>query len=105
MIFFQLQNESGFSNSSMQLDKGYYCFNLHCLVLLPPYMHYSLFIHLKFTGNDLVEEEIDIGGNEPPVSSYPPVEIEKDIALQSNECVNVGGPTGNSGWAFNTLRI
>nr|GMC48638.1 transcription factor GTE8-like [Ipomoea batatas] len=64
----ELQNESGFSNSSMQLDKG----------------------------NDLVEEEIDIGGNEPPVSSYPPVEIEKDVALQSNECINAGGPTGNS---------
>nr|GMC55607.1 transcription factor GTE8-like [Ipomoea batatas] len=42
-----------------------------------------------------IEEEIDIGGNEPPVSSYPPVEIEKDVALQSNECINAGGPTGD----------
>ncbi|CAH9135558.1 unnamed protein product [Cuscuta epithymum] len=64
----ELQNESGFSNSSMQLDKG----------------------------NDLAEEEIDIGGNEPPVSSYPLNEMKKDITLQSNECINARGPTGIS---------
>lgn len=29
-------------------------------------------------GNDLGDEEIDIGGNGPPVSSYQPVEIEKE---------------------------
>lgn len=29
-------------------------------------------------GNDLGDEDIDIGGNEPPVSSYQPVEIEKE---------------------------
>ncbi|KAK9272958.1 hypothetical protein L1049_003338 [Liquidambar formosana] len=46
----ELMNESGLSNSSMQPWKG----------------------------NDPIEEDVDIGGNEPPVSSYPPVEIEKD---------------------------
>ncbi|KAF4367240.1 hypothetical protein G4B88_026747 [Cannabis sativa] len=29
--------------------------------------------------NDPIDEDVDIGGNEPPVSSYPPMEIEKDI--------------------------
>ncbi|CAK7328257.1 unnamed protein product [Dovyalis caffra] len=46
----ELMNESGPSNSSMQQQKG----------------------------NDLADYDIDIGGNEPPVSSYPPVEIEKE---------------------------
>ncbi|KAJ6424053.1 hypothetical protein OIU84_024932 [Salix udensis] len=46
----ELLNESGPSNSSMHQQKG----------------------------NDLGDEDIDIGGNEPPVSSYQPVEIEKE---------------------------
>ncbi|XP_058736687.1 transcription factor GTE11-like [Vicia villosa] len=31
-----------------------------------------------FKGNDMADEEVDIGGNEPPVSSYPHVKVEKD---------------------------
>ncbi|XP_062109059.1 transcription factor GTE8-like [Humulus lupulus] len=46
----ELLHGSGLSNSSMQPCKG----------------------------NDPTDEEVDIGGNEPPVSSYPPLEIEKD---------------------------
>lgn len=38
-------------------------------------------------GNDPVEEDIDIVGNEAPVSSYPPVEIEKDTEHRSSKCV------------------
>lgn len=37
-----------------------------------------------FLGNDPVDEDVDIGGNEPPVSSYPPVEIEKGTRGSSN---------------------
>ena len=44
-------------------------------------MYYCYFGSL---GNDLVDEEVDIGGNEPPVSSYPAVEIERDGGLRSN---------------------
>ncbi|XP_059641356.1 transcription factor GTE9-like [Cornus florida] len=58
----ELLNEPGLSNSSMQLCKG----------------------------NDHVDEDVDIGGNEPPVSSYPPVEIEKDTDLRSNKCNSSG---------------
>ncbi|OMO93561.1 hypothetical protein COLO4_16829 [Corchorus olitorius] len=48
----ELHNESGVSNSSMQPFKGY----------------------------DHVDEDIDIiGGNDPPTSGYPAVEIEKDL--------------------------
>lgn len=53
----ELLNESGLSNSTMQLYKG----------------------------NDLVDEDVDIGGNEPPVSSNPPVEIEKDEGRIGNK--------------------
>lgn len=57
----ELHNESGFSNSSIQAGKG----------------------------NDAVDEDIDIGGNDVvdhPVSSFPPAEIENDTANKNNRC-------------------
>ncbi|XP_050380146.1 transcription factor GTE8-like isoform X2 [Argentina anserina] len=56
----ELLNDSGLSNSSMQPCEG----------------------------NDLAEEDVDIGGNEPPVSSYPPVEIEKDTCHRSSKNIS-----------------
>ncbi|KAM5581912.1 transcription factor GTE8-like [Rosa sericea] len=56
----ELLNDSGLSNSSMQPCEG----------------------------NDLAEEDVDIGGNEPPVSSYPPVEIEKDTGHRSSKNIS-----------------
>lgn len=58
----ELLNESGLSNSSMQ----------HC------------------KGNEPADEDVDIGGNEPPVSSYPSVEIEKDVDHRSSKCISAG---------------
>ncbi|KAK4350641.1 hypothetical protein RND71_029954 [Anisodus tanguticus] len=65
----ELHNESGFSNSSMQPCKG----------------------------NDPADEEVDIGGNDPPVSSFSPVEIEKDRARRSNKCSNSSSSSSDSG--------
>lgn len=65
----ELHNESGFSNSSMQPCKG----------------------------NDPADEEVDIGGNDPPVSSFPPVEIEKDRAHRSNKCSSSSSESSDSG--------
>ncbi|CAN6702864.1 unnamed protein product [Malus baccata var. baccata] len=56
----ELVNESGLSNSSMQPCKG----------------------------NDPADEDVDIGGNEPPVSSYPPVEIEMDTGRKSSKAIS-----------------
>ncbi|XP_057491106.1 transcription factor GTE8-like isoform X2 [Actinidia eriantha] len=55
----ELQNESGPSNSSMQLCKG-------------------------ILGNQPINEDVNIVGNEHPVSSYPPVEVEKDSESSSS---------------------
>ncbi|OMO73614.1 hypothetical protein CCACVL1_17201 [Corchorus capsularis] len=63
----ELLNESGLSNSSMQQGKG----------------------------NGLADEDVDIGGNEPPVSSYPPVEIEKDAGHRSTKSVSSGSSRGS----------
>ncbi|XP_059441688.1 transcription factor GTE10-like isoform X2 [Corylus avellana] len=64
----ELLNESGVSNSSMQL----------C--------------------NDQVDEDVDIvGGNDPPVSSYPPVEIEKDAANRNSKCSSPSSSSSESG--------
>lgn len=60
----ELPNELGLSNSSMHLEGD----------------------------NDHVDEEVDIGGNEPPVSSYPSLEIEKDTDPKRDERINTGGP-------------
>ncbi|XP_057996380.1 transcription factor GTE8 isoform X2 [Hevea brasiliensis] len=36
------------------------------------------------------DEEVDIGGNERPVSSYPPFEIEKDAGHKGSKCISSG---------------
>ncbi|KAJ9163865.1 hypothetical protein P3X46_023492 [Hevea brasiliensis] len=65
----ELLNESGFSNSSLQPCKG----------------------------NEPVDEDIDIvGGNDPAISSYPPVEIEKDAAQKNSKCSSSSSESGSS---------
>ncbi|CAL5327404.1 unnamed protein product [Camellia sinensis] len=64
----ELLNHSGFSNSSGQPCKG----------------------------NDPVDEDVDIGGNDPPITSYPPVEIEKDTALRNSKCGSSSSESGSS---------
>ncbi|KAL5998203.1 hypothetical protein ACLOJK_009141 [Asimina triloba] len=65
----ELLNESGLSNSSMQPCKG----------------------------NDPADEDVDIVGNDPPVSSFPPVEIEKDTAHRSSKCSSSSSSSSDSG--------
>ncbi|KAI3512832.1 hypothetical protein L1887_20152 [Cichorium endivia] len=63
----ELHNESGFSNSSMQ------------------------------KGNDGNEEDVDIGGDEIPISSFPPVEIEKDTGVRNSKCTSSSSSSSGSG--------
>ncbi|KAF9667989.1 hypothetical protein SADUNF_Sadunf15G0080200 [Salix dunnii] len=66
----EIINESGISNSSLQPCKG----------------------------NDTVEEDIDIvGGNDPPISSYPPIKIEKDAANKNSKCSSPSCSNSESG--------
>ncbi|KAA8540709.1 hypothetical protein F0562_024372 [Nyssa sinensis] len=65
----ELHNESGFSNSSVQPCKA----------------------------NDPIDEDVDICGNDPPISSYPPVEIEKDAALRNSKCSSSSSSSSESG--------
>ncbi|KAA8542157.1 hypothetical protein F0562_023309 [Nyssa sinensis] len=62
-------HELGFSNSSVQPRKA----------------------------NDSIDEDVDIGGNDPPISSYPPVEIEKDLALRNSKCSSSSSSSSESG--------
>ncbi|KAL2347010.1 hypothetical protein Fmac_001010 [Flemingia macrophylla] len=63
-------NESGFSNSSMQPGKG----------------------------NDQVEEDVDIvGGNDPPISNYPPLEIKEDSTNRNSKCSSSSSSSSDSG--------
>ncbi|KAM1025657.1 hypothetical protein ACFX2I_038670 [Malus domestica] len=66
----EIINESGFSNSSMQPCKG----------------------------NDPIDEDVDIiGGNDAPISSFPPVEIEKDAARKNSKCSSSSSSSSDSG--------
>lgn len=56
----ELLNESGLSNSTMQLYKG----------------------------NDLADEDLDVAGNDPPVSSYPPVELDEGTNKTNNKATS-----------------
>ncbi|GFY84632.1 global transcription factor group E8 [Actinidia rufa] len=64
----EVLNDSGPSNSSMPLCKG----------------------------NDAIDDDVDIGGNEPPVSSYPLLEIEKGMGHRSSACISSGSSSSNS---------
>lgn len=104
LCLMQLNNESGISNSSTQPCKGYLLFffsiqlynrtaeNVHqamAVLILTPFI---------FSGNDPVDEDVDIvGGNDPPVSSYPPVEIEKDAANRNSKCSSSSSSSSDSG--------
>ncbi|XP_017258321.1 transcription factor GTE8 isoform X2 [Daucus carota subsp. sativus] len=68
----ELLNESGVSNSSMQLDKG----------------------------NGLVAKDVDLVGNEPPVSSYPPTEIIHDSGSRSNKFISPGTSSDSDSRSF-----
>ncbi|KAL5581316.1 hypothetical protein UlMin_013758 [Ulmus minor] len=63
----ELLHGSGLSNSSMQPCKG----------------------------NDPADEDVDIGGYEPPVSSYPPVEIENDMEHRVSKSITSGSSSGS----------
>ncbi|KAL1812237.1 hypothetical protein ACET3Z_022302 [Daucus carota] len=68
----ELLNESGVSNSSMQLDKG----------------------------NGLVAKDVDLVENEPPVSSYPPTEIINDSGSRSNKFISPGTSSDSDSRSF-----
>ncbi|KAG1363392.1 transcription factor GTE9 [Cocos nucifera] len=48
-------------------------------------------------GNEPADEDLDIGGNDPPISSYPPVVIEKDTALRISKCSSSSSSSSDSG--------
>lgn len=52
---------------------------------------------LVYTGNDNLDEDVDIGGNDLPISSFPPVEIEKDTALRNIKCSSSSSSSSESG--------
>ncbi|XP_073013259.1 transcription factor GTE10-like isoform X2 [Typha latifolia] len=64
----EVLNVSGLSNTSMHPCKG-----------------------------DPVEEDIDICGNDPPISSYPAISIEKDAQLRSSKCSSSSSSSSDSG--------
>ncbi|KAG6633274.1 transcription factor GTE10-like isoform X1 [Carya illinoinensis] len=56
----------------------------------------------EFSGNDLVDEDVDIvGGNDPPASSYSPVEIKKDVANRNSKCSSSSSSSSESGASSN----
>ncbi|XP_054802837.1 transcription factor GTE8-like [Prosopis cineraria] len=50
-----------------------------------------------FKGDDLGDEDVDIGVNEPPVTSCPPLEIEKDATYRINKCSGAGSSSDSRG--------
>ncbi|KAM7471497.1 hypothetical protein LguiA_009680 [Lonicera macranthoides] len=48
-------------------------------------------------GNDLIDEEVYIGGNDLPISSFPSAEVEKDTALRNAKRSSSSSSSGDSG--------
>ncbi|KAK9069877.1 hypothetical protein SSX86_010273 [Deinandra increscens subsp. villosa] len=68
-------NEPGFTTSSMQAVKV----------------------------NDVNEEDIDIGGDDMPITSFPPVEIEKDTGVRDSKCSSSSSSSSDSGSSSSAL--
>lgn len=53
---------------------------------------------LPCKGNDAIDEDVDIvGGNDAPVSCFPPVEIEKDAVHRNSKCSSSSSSGTESG--------
>lgn len=64
----EVHNESGFSNSFLQPQKG----------------------------DEPADEDVDIGVNDPPSSSFPPLEIEKDTIRRNSKCSGSSSSSSDS---------
>ncbi|XP_071902014.1 transcription factor GTE9-like isoform X2 [Coffea arabica] len=64
----EVHNESGFSNSFLQPQ----------------------------IGDEPADEDIDIGGNDPPSSSFPPLEIEKETIHRNSKCSGSSSSSSDS---------
>lgn len=47
-------------------------------------------VFLTALGIGPVDEDVDIGGSEAPVTSYPPVHIDRDTGGRAEECNEAG---------------
>lgn len=76
---------------------------LNCLTGVVEQMFFLFFFGklicylLVYTGNDNLDEDVDIGVNDLPISSFPPVEIEKDTALRNVKCSSSSSSSSESG--------
>lgn len=95
LFLLQLRHESGLSNSSLQLGKGYHLFHLVygcvCCVLSLDIDFYG-----TITGNEVIDEDVEVEGTEAPVSSYPPAELQENSGQRSNKCTSPGNSHGNT---------
>ncbi|WOK97418.1 transcription factor GTE9 [Canna indica] len=48
-------------------------------------------------GNDLADEDVDICGDDPPMSSYPMLEIQKDTQSRNIKCSSSSSSSSDSG--------
>lgn len=51
----------------------------------------------SFAGNDLADEEVDICGDDPPMSSYPTLEIQMDTKATNVNCSSSSNSSSDSG--------
>lgn len=51
-------------------------------------------------GNDPTDEDVDICGNDPPVSSYPHVKVEKETNFRMNKSPSPSSSSGMLGSEF-----
>lgn len=75
-----------------------FIYNAECLNVV----WHERFIFLAYdqyvlSGNDPIDEDVDIGGNDVPISSFPPVEIEKDTVLRNSKCSSSSSSSSESG--------
>lgn len=51
----------------------------------------------SFSGNDFADEDVDICGDDPPMSCYPTLAIEKDAKARNIKCSSSSSSSSDSG--------
>lgn len=85
----------------MKLQRNFNChhivFNI-LLVILPDFLE-------NLSDNEQADEDVDVGGNDPPPMSSSPIRIDKDGAERNSNCIDSRSSSSESGASSTGLFI
>lgn len=77
----------------MNLQRNFYCHHIifNILIVILPYFLENL------SDNERADEDVDVGGIDPPPMSSSPIRIDKDAAERNSNCIGSRSSSSESG--------